>query len=787
VSFSVDGSTNLFQEGRKPDLRVRLLRLYILFAAVILAGALAFAMLLNNRLEQDAQAADLSQVQALANQINLQSDPGHLANELTSWMDVIGVEGPITASIVDQSNKVLATYQRDITFDTSRNWTIWQRRIIRTALFDRSGSFTSTAPDGQEWLHTYATLPGSEQRLIMQRPARVAFATSQLFTLGLLGAIIIYLAGGIFSWFILSYRIIQPLEDLERYSERIRWRGQLSQSEQAQIDKLAQRDDQLGNLTRSLQAMQEETEKRLVQLATLLETSRVVAASLESTEVIDNIFDQVQTLFGVARSAVVVMDQRAGVFRIRASRGLSESYTMQLRIDPSDPNSPSMRALRNQTPIQVADSETDLAFTHLRGRSRAEGFRSVLAIPLYTQHAPPAVLLLYKPDPYRYSYSGLELASSLGHHASIALENAALYAKTDERLQEQTRQLEAIVESLNDGLILESMAGDVLFCNQRVLSLLKISRGQARDKTSAELAEILLAEVVDAGEIRHELTAAPGQARRRALDLSLGTGNGRTQDLRIHLFDVTDVQGQLLGRGQLWQDVTRDKEVDRMKSALLSTVSHELRTPLATIKGFASTLLAEDVEWDMAAQHEFLEAISNESDRLARLVQNLLDMSRIEAGMLSIQCELFSLNDLLPQVVQGFGATVDGRLHTHMALDLPPVWMDVSRIGTVMRNLIENAVKYTPPDSTIELSTQVKEDHVLCAVRDHGPGIPADLQQKVFDRFFRVDNGLTRRVGGSGLGLAISKGFVEAHGGNIWVSAAEPGALVAFSLPLDRT
>ncbi|UCC53692.1 MAG: GAF domain-containing protein, partial [Anaerolineaceae bacterium] len=464
----------------------------------------------------------------------------------------------LTATVIDSSRNVLATYQQEIKGENSREWNIWQRLIFRTALFDESGSFTSMAADGEEWLHSYATLPEIGHRLIIQRPTQTAFATSQLLTLGLLVAIIIYLAGGVFSWFILSYRVIRPLDYLETYSERIRWRGQLSPSEQENIDELIQRNDQLGNLARSLEAMQDETEKRLVQLSTLLETSRVVAASLESDEVIDNILDQVQTLLNVDRTAVVVLDQRASVFRIRSSRGLSESYARQLRIDPTEPTSPSMRALRKQTPVQVADTETDLSFVNLRQRSRAEGFRSVLAIPLRTQQSPPAVLLLYKSETYRYSFNELELASSFGHHASIALENAALYAKTDERLQEQTLRLEAIVESLNDGLILESLRGEVLFCNQRLLSWLQISRSQARDKSLSELTEILLADATDGDEIRQALVATSDRAQERALDLSLETNNGHMRDLRIHLFNVTDVQGDLLGRGQLWQDVTRD-------------------------------------------------------------------------------------------------------------------------------------------------------------------------------------------------------------------------------------
>ncbi|NCF68069.1 MAG: GAF domain-containing protein [Chloroflexi bacterium] len=790
MSFTVDdrpgSGASLLGDERKPDLRLRFLRLYIAFAVLILAGVLSLALLLNNRLERETRTADLALVSILAKRMGPGVNADQFSDEFESWVEIAGIEGPLTATVIDSSRNVLATYQQEIKWENSREWNIWQRLIFRTALFDESGSFTSMAPDGEEWLHSYATLPEIGHRLIIQRPAQTAFATSQLLTWGLLVAIIIYLAGGVFSWFILSYRVIRPLDYLETYSERIRWRGQLSPSEQTNIDELIQRNDQLGNLARSLEAMQDETEKRLVQLSTLLETSRVVAASLESTEVIDNILDQVQTLFNVARTAVVVLDQRASVFRIRSSRGLSENYARQLRIDPTEPTSPSMRALRKQTPVQVADTETDLSFVNLRQRSRAEGFRSVLAIPLRTQQSPPAVLLLYKSETYRYSFNELELASSFGHHASIALENAALYAKTDERLQEQTLRLEAIVESLNDGLILESLRGEVLFCNQRLLSWLQISRSQARDKSLSELTEILLADATDGDEIRQALVATSDRAQERALDLSLETNNGRMRDLRIHLFNVTDVQGDLLGRGQLWQDVTRDKEVDRMKSALLSTVSHELRTPLATIKGFASTLLAEDVDWDKAAQREFLTSISDETDRLTRLVQNLLDMSRIQAGMLTIHCELFSINDLLPQVVHGFGAALDGRLHMEMSPELPPVWMDVSRIATVIRNLIENAVKYSAPDRKIEIMTRSANGRVLFSVRDYGPGVAEELREKVFERFFRAENGLTRQAGGSGLGLAISKGFVEAHNGRIWVAAADPGAIFTFSLPLDR-
>jgi PAS domain S-box-containing protein len=392
---------------------------------------------------------------------------------------------------------------------------------------------------------------------------------------------------------------------------------------------------------------------------------------------------------------------------------------------------------------------------------------------------------LYKTEPYRYSYSELELASSFGHHVSVAMENAALFARTDERLQEQTRQLEAIVESLNDGLILASLEDEVLYCNQQARAWLNLSRRELQAKT----ATTLMGDLVSSSE-EPEVVAAAWQTAvagegLRSFDVAQVVGNGRIRGLRIHLFDVTDAQGELLGRGQLWQDITRDKELDRMKSALISTVSHELRTPLAAIKGYVSTLLAEDVAWDALAQREFLQTISDETDRLAGLVKNLLDMSRLEAGTLPLQREHYGLDELIGRAVQQSRPLLGNRLHVEMPDHLPAVWVDSSRIETVIRNLLENAAKYSPPDGVVELTVaEVENGRVTIHIRDYGPGIPDHLHDKIFDRFYRIDSRLTRTVGGAGLGLAICKGFIEAHDGHIRVSNGRPGAVFSFSLPI---
>ena len=759
------------QDSPKRDLRTRLMWFYVFFAGCMFIVAMLSARVMTERLKTEANTAVLRQAQTHIQQLGTTTPPAINSTTTLYMLDSTGEIREIVNPVAQPSSLI---------------WRDWKTAVFEQAKTSNEGTFTSTDPNGTTWLFAFAPDEATGQIIVLQQPTAIAYSAIPILNQVWIIAFIMFMAGGIFSWILVTRMFVRPLEQLGEYSGIIRWRGQIRPDEKEQLDKLAQREDQFGDLTRSMMVMEQDINQRFLQLSTLLETSRVVAASLEEKEVLNNILDQLQNLFPVESCAIVALNKRADVFRIRFSRGLSEEYVEKLRIAPSEPNSPSMRALRNQEPIQVANTETDLVFSTFRPRAREEGYRSILAVPLQTTHAPPAVLLLYKTEPYRYSYTELELASSFAHHASIAMENAALFALTDERLQEQTRRLEAIVDSLEDGLILEGEDGRVLYCNHQASTWLHISRRDARQQTGTMLFDRILNTTTNPNEAQQKYKTAVTKQGPRSFDLMQTVHNGRDRDLRIHLFDVTDGNGEMLGRGQLWQDITRDKELDRMKSALLSTVSHELRTPLATIKGYASTLLANDVEWDAATQREFLHTINDETDRLATLVKKLLDMSRIEAGMLDIQTEIYSLNDLVNEVLHSFKPAQNGRFHPTLAADLPPIPMDISRISTVIRNFVENAVKYSPTEQPIELTTSHENGRVTLTVRDYGRGIPKDVQDKIFDRFFRADNRLARQVGGTGLGLAICKGFVEAHNGHVWVQAAQPGATFGFTLPIHR-
>jgi len=252
------------------------------------------------------------------------------------------------------------------------------------------------------------------------------------------------------------------------------------------------------------------------------------------------------------------------------------------------------------------------------------------------------------------------------------------------------------------------------------------------------------------------------------------------------------------------RDITKEKQADQLKDALISTVSHELRTPLAAIKGYATTLLRKDVAWDAATTREFLQIIDDESDRLRELIDSLLEMSKIEAGVLRLDHAPTHIGRIAQRAIfQVRHQAQQHRFITSFPPDFPLVEADPRRIEQVLRNLLENAVKYSPAGGRVTVEGRVLRDasdlqpfqehltaailpSILVSVSDEGTGIPGSELERVFDRFHRVEDADSRRrAGGSGLGLSICKGIVEAHGGIIWAeSILGKGSTFRFTLPL---
>jgi two-component system, OmpR family, phosphate regulon sensor histidine kinase PhoR len=226
--------------------------------------------------------------------------------------------------------------------------------------------------------------------------------------------------------------------------------------------------------------------------------------------------------------------------------------------------------------------------------------------------------------------------------------------------------------------------------------------------------------------------------------------------------------------GRLEDSLARLTEMNRMKDDFVATVSHELRTPLTSIHGCIKTLLAPDADLDPDTQRALMEAIDRQADRLVILIEDLLVASRIESNSVRPVIAPMKLGALAHQVVEDTRTrSRNHRLEVQMEGDIPSVESDERKVRQIMVNLLENAIKYSPEGTTVTVRCRVEDDGVAALVEDRGPGIPEDLHQKVFERFYQADQSTTRTVGGTGLGLYICRRLAEVLGGRVTLERSD--------------
>jgi signal transduction histidine kinase len=353
------------------------------------------------------------------------------------------------------------------------------------------------------------------------------------------------------------------------------------------------------------------------------------------------------------------------------------------------------------------------------------------------------------------------------------------------------RLTDSATRSLVDGLVLLDIKARVAFWNPRAEEFLRWSASEMLGLVADDLVQRIAwratqdtvqSKLHDALMARDPSVSVELEIRQSGSDVEPHNGN---RIIAARFFSLCDASGSDIGTGLVLRDVTQERTADAMKSQLLSTVSHELRTPLASIKGFATTLLRQDVRWDEATQRDFLKIIEEESDRLTEIIDNLLDMSQLEAGALRIVKEPVQLRQLIREVVDEMRMRTESHYFVvDLPSEMPQVMADQRRIRQVLTNLIGNAIKYTKRGQ-IAVSCEIEDDHMTVSVSDQGDGIPPQYLDRIFERFFQVDGASTRRVGGSGLGLSISRGIIQAHNGRMWAeSVLGQGSLFRFALPL---
>jgi len=438
-----------------------------------------------------------------------------------------------------------------------------------------------------------------------------------------------------------------------------------------------------------------------------------------------------------------------------------------------------------EAPVHIPDLRQDPRTWHI-GLVGYEKLIAYLGVPLTLGQKVIGVLGLARRRPEPFSADEIELLTSFAHQAAIAIEEANLLAEA-QRTQQRSQ---AIIQNSADGIVLIDGQQRVVGFNP---ALERLTGWRAEEVLGVPCYEVL--QTQSQGRAFCQDLCPIRQAGDRDFlftECQIRSRDGRLIDVGISYGVIRDERQRLAGVVEVIRDISQQKELDRLRSDFVSTVSHELRTPLALIKGYAATLLRPDIELERETRQRFIQQIDEAANRLTRLIDNLLSVSRIEAGRLEVLPASVDLSRLASKVIQDLkGAAIEHQFLLQVTTPRPVAWADADKVEQVLLNLLHNAIKFSPPSSTITVSVadslpagQADREYLLVSVRDQGRGVPPEHRDRIFERFYQVETGVARSASGTGLGLYICKNLVEAHGGRIWVEPAEGGGSVfRFTLP----
>jgi two-component system, OmpR family, phosphate regulon sensor histidine kinase PhoR len=362
-----------------------------------------------------------------------------------------------------------------------------------------------------------------------------------------------------------------------------------------------------------------------------------------------------------------------------------------------------------------------------------------------------------------------ELAVALNH--SAARLNASISMLTDER-----NRSAAILGSMIEGVAVISGDERIIFSNaafSRILGLDEVRQIEGRPLVEVARQSDLLAAIKMALSGQEQVTS----------EIAVGTVRPRSFAVTAAPVQASSHKGAVL----VLHEITDLRRLERVRQDFVANVSHEFRTPLTAIQGFAETLLSGALE-DPVNRRRFVEIIREHATRLARLTEDLLKLSRIEAGQLKLEFRPVSVAQLIESCVETAHLKAVPRqlaLNVNLPEGLPPVRGDSNSLQEVLQNLLDNALQYTPAGGKIDVSAACSNGRVIVTVADTGIGIPQVEQERIFERFYRVDAARSREAGGTGLGLSIARHIMESHGGRLWVeSAVGEGSRFHFSIPV---
>lgn len=503
----------------------------------------------------------------------------------------------------------------------------------------------------------------------------------------------------------------------------------------------------------------------------LLEIARALTQELDQDALLRRILQLSADLLA-GQAGLIALHGEDGGWRVAASHGIGEQLLKYL-------DALLARLPETENPAHFEIPEINRTLKEI-ARQVSLGLLTGVGLPLIARNQVIGVIFIFRN--YRGPFSGNDraLLQSFADQAAVAVSNAQLYTQ----LRHEKQRMTALLDSAADGILIMKNDHSIEHANPAFIRLW----GQPGEELTGRQHD----EVIRWAKLAHGVTLDKAEAGGWPLspqatlyvEGDLVKPDGATIPVGITYAPLLSEEGTLVNIIAAARDITHFRQAEDLKRTFVSVISHELKTPVALIKGYVSTLRREDARWDRKIVDDSLAVIEDETDRLAELIENLLDATRLEAGVLALNAADLSLPALAKRLAERFQTqTSKHSLRIEFPDDFPMVLADEDRISQVLYNLIGNAVKYSPRGGEICIRGEVRPGEVVVCVRDHGKGIATSDLPHVFDRFYRADDS-QRKTSGAGLGLYLARAVIEAHKGNIWVDPTyKEGARICFSLP----
>ncbi|MFW5748967.1 MAG: ATP-binding protein [Chloroflexota bacterium] len=509
----------------------------------------------------------------------------------------------------------------------------------------------------------------------------------------------------------------------------------------------------------------------------LLEITRAITAQLDLTEVLKRVLHASLVMLG-GQVGLIALRAPDDMFYIRAIRGVDNTAVPSLNKH--------LHTLAEMVKAGV-DTETFNAHLTMMASEIDDELKQAVALPLKFADEPLGIMIVFRNYLTAATSNDMQVLQSFADQAAIAVHNAQLY----ERINQERQRLAAILQHSADGVMILNSDLTIVRFNR---ALERMSGWNAPDAIGRLEDEIFDWEMLEGGDLQsaiddgwpYTLAASNHEESPLYVEGDIRRPDGMTISLGITYAPMFAQDGSLSSIIANVRDISNFRQAQEMQNTFISVISHELKTPVAIIKGYAATLSRPDAQWQPEVVQDTLNVIEDEADRLNGLIQNLLTASKLQAQRtMDLESDDVWLNELVNRAVDRFRNQT--RVHTFevdLPKDMPVIEGDETRLRQVIDNLVGNAIKYSPDGGTISVTGRYDANSVTISITDPGVGIAPEDQDRVFDRFFRVDGKLSRKTQGTGLGLYLSKAIIEAHNGFIAVdSRLGRGSTFYFTLP----